>query len=66
MDEFDAERSVDANKDLSTPSSTGQLTDEKFGDVNVQVGGDEEKVPIADSIAYPDGGVRAWSTIAGA
>jgi hypothetical protein len=67
MDEFHPERSVGANSGLSTPSSTGQLTDKKFEeDVNVQVGGDEEKVPIVDSIAYPDGGARAWSTIAGA
>ena len=60
MGQFDPEQSVDANY------SPSQSTNEKCDDAAVHIVGDTENVPIADSIAYPDGGIRAWATIAGA
>jgi len=53
MNEFDPGRSLDAVIELSTPSSSGYLINEKREDVNV------------NSI-FPDGGMQAWSAIAGA
>ena len=53
MDEFDPTRSLDGDIELSTPNSSGYLIKERLEDINAH-------------IAFPDGGVRAWSAIAGA
>ena len=52
MNEFDPGRSLDADIELSTPSSSGYLIKDKREVVNVNV--------------FPDGGIQAWSAIAGA
>lgn len=53
MNEFDLGRSLDADIELLTPGSSGYLINEKRKDVNV-------------NDVFPDGGIRAWSVIAGA
>lgn len=53
MNEFDPGPSLDTDIELLTPGSSGYLINEKREDVN------------ANSI-FPDGGIQAWSAIAGA